>query len=1750
MSSPGAMGASLGRDASRSTFATPVATGGAVQFIQATPLGRRRTCSSWGKTVTTSSSRERTPRLQPVVRLVRMVLSLAIAFLTVPFLTLAPAYADDSATASGDVTTTEVVDPPPGSTADQPPADQPAAQEPAPAPAAQEAPAPEQPADTTPPATTTGDGGTTSGTSSSDTSGKPAQKLSATADAALPDPACKVSDFDQNTLESGGGTWLNGALNQQNSNYSEGDLVPQRVELGGLVPGTYTLGFTFDRTKSHHYAYDYVADLGISGSTGASATWASTTDPAGFDGPAPLFTNVDTYTVAVTITFTITAATDPTATLFWAGHIASELDYGPGSGAGSISGAPYHFSLTSTSGTWGCDAGKRDNQLMADAVDAGTITIVKDAQPNAAQDFNFTLAAPNGLDAAFQLDDDSDATLPNSVTYHVPPGTTTASEVNLPDGWNLTGISCTKAVTRSGASVSVILADDEAVTCTFTNSRTSTLEVDKYWVINGGTPVQEGDEPSGLGLGAQLTVDGANQPWNNALNGYLQGTSVSLNESVTFGNDLCDWAGTTHGSVTEVNGSAPDSTTLPHALALGGGANHATITNEVTCAGALVLKKVVTNTNGGTAVPGDFTLVASPAGGGADLTTQGSTGGHSLTVTPGTVYDLSEKDGPAHYSLTGINCGGTDPVTSISVPAGETRTCTFTNHDSPGSLTLVKEVNHNGTGDTTAATAWTLSATATSGGGATITGTTGVKGDTKAGAYSLAESNGPAAFTPSAWTCLAGATPVTVTAGSVAVAMGQDVTCTITNTAIAPHLTLVKIVDPLDTGDLTDASAFTLTATPDIDARPVVSGPGPVVSHDVFVGSYTLSESGPVGYEANGDGWVCVDASQDAVALTGTGKDTLALAVGDDVTCTITNVAVPATVEVDKYWSVNGGPRVLDGDLSEAGLDHLGLDAQLSVNGTDHAWDTTIGGFLRGAPVTLDEDVTIDNRLCRETGSDVIESHGAVVPDGDGHLAWHTTAWAGTNHYTILNTVECASELTLDKVVDHGKTGDDTTADAFTLTADATLAGEPTLSGKGHASSAVTEGDFVLSESGPSTYEADAAGWVCKAGDDTLDLSDSTVTVPLATSVTCTIVNHAIPSLWKVSKTSDPVSGSTVKPGDQIDYTVTLTKVGTGVPVRDFDVTDTLTGVEDGWVSGLEDEGATIHDGKITWHIAELDGVLTLTYTVTVGDNAWNSEIDNVVTEGPVPCTDVNGVECDHTEHFTPHYVLDKDVALLDEPGDGDNLAEPGEHLKYTLTVTNDSDAIVDTVISDNVADVVDNAEIVSLGDNLSYDEAAGTLSWTVAGLEPGKTIKVSYVVEINAGAWGVTLHNVATPSPEDGGECVPAGDLPGGTDDNGQCETTTETPPVTTMVVQKQDLESDEVLAGATFQVWSLGPVPEGGCDFSAAPGAEGQVLMGTAVTEADGQALFHDLQHGCYLLVETGAPTGYELPDNPVMGVQVDEQNFVAGGEMAPIVVTDFAEGQLAIVAKRQYERIGGAWVESDGKVDFGDTVRYIVQIAANGPKNFHDVKITDYVPGFNPADTVSTMDGTLVAGSAHCAGTLTCTASDDPATHLVTWSFGDLEPGVGETLSGSAVMDVVFPDPPGDLVLAPEETFSSTLWNVGSLEWDEAVHASDAGQVARLARTGGGAGGQVATAATVVLPTVHHSLLSNEVVVTASMTAPPEKFLPGKTPGKTAPGSALPQTGAPAGLLPMGLAAFVLIGAGLVLTRRRKEDEPTEG
>ncbi|MEO5566912.1 MAG: hypothetical protein ABIR92_00375, partial [Gemmatimonadaceae bacterium] len=102
----------------------------------------------------------------------------------------------------------------------------------------------------------------------------------------------------------------------------------------------------------------------------------------------------------------------------------------------------------------------------------GSITIVKVAQPNHAQDFTFT--SDQASIAPFPLDDDSDNTLSNQRVFSgLPAGSYSFTETQVA-GWTLASIVCTPsggATTNITAGVAtIVLAAGDNVVCTFTNT--------------------------------------------------------------------------------------------------------------------------------------------------------------------------------------------------------------------------------------------------------------------------------------------------------------------------------------------------------------------------------------------------------------------------------------------------------------------------------------------------------------------------------------------------------------------------------------------------------------------------------------------------------------------------------------------------------------------------------------------------------------------------------------------------------------------------------------------------------------------------------------------------------------------------------------------------------------------------------------------------------------------------------------------------------------------------------------------------------------------------------------------------------------------------------------------------------------------------------------------------------------------------------------------------------------------------------
>jgi hypothetical protein len=228
-------------------------------------------------------------------------------------------------------------------------------------------------------------------------------------------------------------------------------------------------------------------------------------------------------------------------------------------------------------------------------------------------------------------------------------------------------------------------------------------------------------------------------------------------------------------------------------------------------------------------------------------------------------------------------------------------------------LTLVKQIDNPFPGaPTVPIDSWNLTAQDPSG-TEIVDGTSGVSGYVVAGTtYTLSESDVPGyrqtvqqggTLAPGAtgsWDCVetlargrSGLEDFAGGDGTVTPQPGQNIVCTATNVPEPAKLTLVK--DVINHGGDAKPTDWTLTATPGTTVRgwaPAVSGTTgspDVTDQEIPPGvQYTLSETGPAGYELMGVGCVHT-ATSEPVDLTDL---SFIAAINDDVTCTFTNEQV------------------------------------------------------------------------------------------------------------------------------------------------------------------------------------------------------------------------------------------------------------------------------------------------------------------------------------------------------------------------------------------------------------------------------------------------------------------------------------------------------------------------------------------------------------------------------------------------------------------------------------------------------------------------------------------------------------------------------------------------------------------------------------------------------------------------------------------------------------------------------------------
>ncbi|MFA6145960.1 MAG: hypothetical protein WC697_01335 [Patescibacteria group bacterium] len=286
--------------------------------------------------------------------------------------------------------------------------------------------------------------------------------------------------------------------------------------------------------------------------------------------------------------------------------------------------------------------------------------------------------------------------------------------------------------------------------------------------------------------------------------------------------------------------------------------------------GALTITKVVINDNGGSAVANDFTLKV-----GATSVTNGvsenfNAGDYTVTET-----------GIAGYKA--IFSGDCDADGNITIVAGNTYACTIINNDIQPKITVNKVVVNNNGGKFTAS-GFLLFVGLTS-------VTNGVNTGIDAGNYTVNE-NGPSGYTAS----YDGDCDNT---GLVTLNIGDVKTCTITNDDNPPPpptkgtLTVTKVVVN-DNGGNAIVNDFNLK----VGATIVVSGD----ANDFTAGTYNVSETEPIGYDATFSGDCSANGNINIVA-------------GHSYSCTITSNDIQPKIIVNKVVVNNNGGTLSANDF-------------------------------------------------------------------------------------------------------------------------------------------------------------------------------------------------------------------------------------------------------------------------------------------------------------------------------------------------------------------------------------------------------------------------------------------------------------------------------------------------------------------------------------------------------------------------------------------------------------------------------------------------------------------------------------------------------------------------------------------------------------------------------------------------------------------------------------------------------------------
>ncbi len=682
----------------------------------------------------------------------------------------------------------------------------------------------------------------------------------------------------------------------------------------------------------------------------------------------------------------------------------------------------------------------------------GHLTIVKNTVGGDGS-FGFTVTGPTASTPSITTVNASST----SGSLAVSAGTYSVAET-AQTGWDFTSAVCDNG-TLSGSTISgIVIPLNGNVTCAFTNTKRGSITVKKDVVNPDGGAVS--DNHSFTIHRDSEEGDSISEESDKEYNNLVPGTYTIVEDAdsnydfVSFSQDAdSETAGA------QITIAAGEDVTL-------------TITNKQK-KGTLTVIKNVTNHEIGTSDANDFSFSLNGGGAISFIAEEGAmTGQNVLFVNPG-AFTVTEPV-VSGYAESLVGCSGT--LTSSS-----TATCTITNSDIPtgqGAITVVKSIINDNGGDAVVGD-FDLFVGATS----TVNGAAQFLNP---GSYVVNEGSLPSGYSQTSISCTNGVT--TTTDGSVTLGEQDAWVCTITNDDQPGTLHVVKTI---------------------------VNNYGGTATSTEF--SFSVNEESEIMFEADGQNDLTVDAGTYSVAEFSDSRYTITYASGEnsnctnivianggEATCTITNTAKPAQLEIVKHTDQLSG----DGSFN------------FNVIGQESLSLSTEGGSATSSTMSLNAgsyDVT--ETIPEGWALSSVSCLNGETPLGEATTTGRTLSLQNGDSVTCTFTNTMRATLTVKKIVVNDNNGTKVASD-FTF--------------KVNGGEAVTfevdgQNDLIVNAGSYSVTEPAVSGYT------TTYENCSEMTLTNGGSATCTITNNDIapesaptpsPSPTPIPAGNGPIAGS------------------------------------------------------------------------------------------------------------------------------------------------------------------------------------------------------------------------------------------------------------------------------------------------------------------------------------------------------------------------------------------------------------------------------------------------------------------------------------------------------------------------------------------------------------------------------------------------------------------------------------------------